>query len=255
MPYLERDGAKLFFEDNGQPGDTRTAILWTHGFSAGTGMWRGQVDKFGDRFRMIRWDMRGHGRSETPDDSSCFSQDLTVADMAALLDHLGVERAIIAGHSLGGFMTLRFQATHPDRVIGLILQGTGPGFRNAEAREKWNENARARADKIETGGLAVLSGGAEVGESHQGSAKGLANAARGMLTHVDAKVIDNLSNIDVPTIILVGANDANFIGAGEYMNKKVKDTMHFVIADAGHGCNVEQPEQVNSALAEFFKKF
>jgi pimeloyl-ACP methyl ester carboxylesterase len=190
---------------------------------------------------MIRWDMRGHGRSETPDDSSCFSQDLTVADMAALLDHLGVERAIIAGHSLGGFMTLRFQATYPDRVIGLILQGTGPGFRNADAREKC--------------GHAVLSGGAEVGESHQGSAKGLANAARGMLTHVDAKVIDNLSNIDVPTIIIVGANDANFIGAGEYMNKKVKDTMHFVIADAGHGCNVEQPEQVNNALAEFFEKF
>lgn len=255
MPYLDRDGAKIFYEDNGTAGDSRTAILMTHGFGATSSMWQGQVDVFGGKFRMIRWDMRGHGKSEVPDDMSKFTQDLSVQDMAALLDHLGIEKAIIAGHSLGGFMSLRFHATYPDRVLGLILQGTGPGFRNAEAREKWNENARGRADKLESEGLDVLGGGAEVGDNEHKSGKSLANAARGMLTHIDAKVIDNMGNINVPTIIIIGEKDTNFIGAGEYMAKKIDGAMHFVIANAGHGCNIEQPAAVNKALADYLAQF
>lgn len=253
MPTLDRDGVAIYYEDNGQKGDGRTAILLTHGFGASTGMWQGQVETFGDRFRMVAWDMRGHGQSGGPDDLRHYGQDLTVADMAALLDHLGIGKAIIAGHSLGGFMSLRFHAAHPDRVLGLILQGTGPGFRNEAARETWNENARQRADTIEAEGF--KGGGSEVGKGKRGTPKGLANAARGMLAHVDAKVIDSLPDIAVPTIIIVGANDANFLGAAEYMEKKVAGATRLVVPDAGHGCNIDQPEIVNEALEGYLAAF
>ena len=255
MAYLERDRAKIYFEDNGTAGDGRPAILLSHGFGASSGMWQGQVDAFGDRFRMIRWDIRGHGHSEVGDDPALYSQDLSVADMAALLDHLGIEQAILAGHSLGGYLSLRFYAAHPERVIGLILQGTGPGFRNAEAREQWNEYARGRGAQLEAGGLSQLGGGTEVGASTQGSAKGLANAARGILTQADGRVMEILSDIAVPTVVIVGANDTNFLGGSAYMAKKIAGAGHVVIPDAGHGCNIDQPDLVNRALADYLSAF
>lgn len=255
MPYLEREGAKIYFEDNGTGGVTRTAILMTHGYGASSEMWQGQVAAFGNMFRMVRWDVRGHGRSEVRDDMACFSGEHVIADMAALLDHLGIEKAILAGHSLGGFMSLRFHSFYPERVIGLILQGSGPGFRNAEAREKWNVVACAKADRLEAEGLDALGGGAEAQMCTHLSAKGLANAARGILTHTDSRVMEHLAEIAVPTLVLVGAEDRNFLGAASYMEKKIAGAQHVVIPDAHHGCNVDQPDAVNRALAGFLAAF
>ena len=110
MPHLARGNARLYYEDDGDG----PAILMTHGFVASTGMWDGQVTAFRDAYRLVRWDMRGHGRTECPDDPSAYGQDITVADMVAILDHLEIDQAIIVGHSLGGFMSLRFNVMHPD---------------------------------------------------------------------------------------------------------------------------------------------
>ncbi len=89
----------------------------------------------------MRWDMRGHGGSDCPDDAALYSQPRTVDDMAAILDHLGIDKAVIGGHFLGGFMSLAFHARYPKRVQALFLQGCGPGYRNPEAQAKWNERA------------------------------------------------------------------------------------------------------------------
>ncbi len=88
MPYLDRDDVRLYFEDSGGDG---FPILLTHGFGASTGMWAGQVAAFKDRYRLIPWDMRGHGLTECPEDLSLYSQAHTEADMGALLDHLAIE--------------------------------------------------------------------------------------------------------------------------------------------------------------------
>ena len=87
MPLINQGAARLFFEDSGGDG---LPILLSHGFGASTEMWRGQVENFRNRYRLITWDMRGHGRTECPDDLSLYSQNNTADDMAAVLDHLGV---------------------------------------------------------------------------------------------------------------------------------------------------------------------
>ena len=74
MPHLARGDARLYYEDDGDG----PAILMTHGFVASTGMWDGQVTAFRDAYRLVRWDMRGHGRTECPDDPSAYGQDITV---------------------------------------------------------------------------------------------------------------------------------------------------------------------------------
>lgn len=248
MPYLNRDSARLYFEDSGGNG---VPILLSHGFGASTGMWRGQVEAFSDRYRLIRWDMRGHGETVCPEDPSHYSQDHTVEDMRALLDHLEVRKAVIAGHSLGGFMSLAFHVRYPERVKALVLQGCGPGYRSDVSRAAWNERAENRARSLEEGGLAVLGGGSEVGISIQASAGGLALAARGILSQVDARVIDSLPSIAVPVLIIVGDGDTNYLNGSNYMASRIPDAVDVVVPGAGHGVNVDQPEAVNEALGQF----
>lgn len=249
MAYLERDGGiRLYYRDSGGDGPP---ILLTHGFGASTGSWEPQVAALADRYRLIRWDMRGHGRSECADDLGLFSQDGTVADMAALLDHLDIESAVIAGHSLGGFMSLRFHCQHRGRVRALVLQGCGPGYRSADARATWNERAENRARELDEGGLAELGGGSEVAVSEQGTATGLALAARGILSQVDASVIDSLPGIAVPTLIIIGEGDSHYLTGSDYMAARIPGAVHVRVPDAGHGVNIDQPEIVNRAMAQF----
>jgi pimeloyl-ACP methyl ester carboxylesterase len=248
MPYLSNEGAEIYFEDNRNSGP---AILLSHGFGASTAMWEGQVAAFGDSYRMVRWDMRGHGRTRCSDDLALYSQDLTVSDMAGLLDHLGIDKAVIGGHSLGGFLSLAFYVAHPQRVRALVLQGCGPGYRSDSARVAWNERAEDRARTLEEGGLSALGGASEVGVSEQGSAAGLALAARGILSQVDARVIDALPGIDVPTLIVIGDGDSPYLAGSEYMAARIPGAVHVLVPDAGHGVNIDQPEAVNRALGQF----
>ena len=250
MPYLTRDGVRLYYEDHGQG----VALLLSHGFGASTAMWRGQVEAFQASYRLIPWDMRGHGNSDSPEAQTLYSHQHTVEDMRALLDRLQIEQAVIAGHSLGGFMSLAFHVAYPQRVKALILQGCGPGYRNAEARAAWNARAEQRAHTLETQGLAALGGGSEVRVSTQHSALGLAKAARGILTQVDARVIDSLPHIRVPTLIIVGEQDTPFVNGAHYMAGRIPQATEVVVKNAGHGANVEQPEVVNEAIRHFLAR-
>jgi len=247
MPTIDRDGVSIHYEAHG----AGPALLLSHGYGATSRMWEGQAAAFADRYRVITWDMRGHGQSGDPADPALYSQALTVADMAAVLDACGVERAIIGGLSLGGVMSLAFHLAHPRRVRALLLCDTGPGFRNPEARRQWNERALARADDLDARGLDALGGGAEARLGRHRSATGLAGAARGMLAQEDSLLIDSLPRIAVPTLVLVGSEDKNFLGAADYMTAKIPGAQKAIIPGAGHAANLDQPEAFNHAVADF----
>ena len=248
MPYLDRDNARLYYEDSGGDG---MPVLLTHGFGAATGSWAGQVAAFKDRYRIIAWDMRGHGATDCAEDLVNFSQELIERDMAALLDHLGIEKAVIGGHSLGGFMSLAFHVRYPDRVTALILQGCGPGYRSDKSRAVWNQHNEVRARTLEEQGLGALNGGSEVPISVQRPAPELAMAARGILSQIDARVIDSLTSIAVPTLVIIGDGDSDFLEGSNYMAGRIPGAINVVVPGGGHGINVDQPEAVNRALGAF----
>jgi pimeloyl-ACP methyl ester carboxylesterase len=249
VPSIDRAGVSIHYEAHG-PAEA-PPILLSHGYGATMRMWDGQVAAFADRYRLVLWDMRGHGQSGDPRDHALYSHVLTVGDMAAVLDACRIERAVIAGLSLGGVMSLAFHLAHPERVQALMLFDTGPGFRNPEARRQWNERAEARARELETKGLAVSGGGAETRLGRHRSAIGLAGAARGMLAQPDGSLIDSLPTIAVPTLVLVGAEDRHFLGAADYMAAKIPGARKIVIPDAGHAANLDQPAAFNHAVAAF----
>jgi pimeloyl-ACP methyl ester carboxylesterase len=248
MSYLMRDGIAVYYETRG----TGPAILLTHGFAATGRMWSRQLEMLTTSFTVIAWDLRGHGRTDSPADFQAYTEAETLADMAAILDVHGVSRAIIGGHSLGGYMSLAFHATHTDRVSALLLCGAGPGYRNDAPRQAWNATAHQLADEIEGGGLEQLRGRSpEVDPSDHKSVGGLASAARGMLTQRDSRVIESLPTIAVPTFISVGSNDESYLGATEYLEAKIPHARRTVFDGAGHAANCELPDQFNMALHQF----
>ena len=249
MPTIDRDGVSIHYEIHGPA--NAPAILLSHGYGATCRMWDGQVAVFADRYRLVLWDMRGHGQSGDPADPALYSHALTVGDMAAVLDTCSIERAVIGGLSLGGVMSLGFHLAHPERVRALMLFDTGPGFRNPEARREWNKRAEARARELESNGLPRSVGGAETRLGHHRSAQGLAGAARGMRAQPDSSLIDSLPSIAVPTLVLVGSEDRHFLGAADYMAAKIPGAQKVVIPDAGHAANLDQPEAFNRAVSNF----
>jgi pimeloyl-ACP methyl ester carboxylesterase len=247
VPTLERDGVAIHYGDDGRG----PAILLCHGYSATSQMWQGQVDEFRSDFRVITWDLRGHGQSDSPETESDYSREAAVGDMRAILDACRIERAVIGGLSLGGYLSLAFHLAHPERVRALMLFDTGPGYKNAKAREVWNRGAEKMAREFETSGLSALGGSAEVKVSTHRSAAGLARAARGTLAQFDSQVADSLPGIRVPTLVLAGERDEPFLAATDYMAAKIPNATKVLIPDAGHAANIEQPRAFNEAVRSF----
>jgi pimeloyl-ACP methyl ester carboxylesterase len=250
MPKLSRAGVQIYYEVHG----SGPALLLSHGYSATSQMWRGQIEPFSRLYKLITWDMRGHGQSDYPEDQAAYSEDATVDDMAAVLDAVGARDAIIGGLSLGGYMSLAFRLRHPERVRALLIVDTGPGFKNDEARAAWNKHAASYALEFEKNGLAALqSRSAEMAESSHRDAAGLIKAAKGMLTQRDPGVINSLPHINVPSLVVVGAEDKPFLAAADYMAAKIPNAVKVVIPNAGHAVNIDQPQAFNAAVLAFLK--
>jgi pimeloyl-ACP methyl ester carboxylesterase len=250
MPTLDRDGVQIYYEIHG----SGPVILLSHGYSSTSAMWRGQVAPLSKEHMLVTWDMRGHGQSDYPEDQSQYSEEHTVADMAALLDAVGTKDAIIGGLSLGGYMSLAFHLVHPERTRALLIIDTGPGFKKDEPRDAWNANAERTAAKYAEEGLGPLEGAtAERRTARHRNARGLELAARGMLTQRDARVIASLPDIKVPSLVIVGADDTNFLAAADYMARKVPSAEKVVIPGAGHAANIDKPKTFNKAVTDFLK--
>ena len=250
MAKFTRAGREIYYESHGDG----PVILLSHGFSATSRMWTGQISALAKHHRLIIWDMCGHGRSDAPENGGVYSEAETVEDMKFLLDHLGITNAIIGGLSLGGYMSLAFHATYPEAVRALLIFDTGPGFKRDEPRQAWNAQAKSRAEVLERDGLAALeSMSVEMARKEHRSAFGLAMAARHMLTQESDRVIRSLPGIRVPALVLVGEKDAPFIAASDYMASKIPGATKVVIEGAGHAANIDRRQAFNTAVLEFLE--
>jgi pimeloyl-ACP methyl ester carboxylesterase len=257
------DGVELAYEDTGGDGPV---VLLTPGFTATLRSWDPTVGALAAAgWRVVTWDVRGHGLTTTPADPDLYTIDHVIDDLAALLDELGVQRAVVGGLSFGGYLALAFWCRHSERVRGLLLADTGPGFRNPTARDGWNRIALQRADDIEIRGMAALLDRPEGSATTAGSqaAMGferhrdlpaLARAVRGFLAQFDGRVMEVIDRIDVPVLILVGADDEPFLPASQVMANKLPDNSLVVLEGAGHVANVDQPAAFNQAAVDFLRQ-
>jgi pimeloyl-ACP methyl ester carboxylesterase len=255
-------GIDVSYDDTGGSG---AGLVLLHGFPFGRSMWRGQAEALGGEFRVVAPDLRGSG--ETPPGVGDVTMETLAEDVAALLDELNLGRVVLGGLSMGGYVAFEFFRKFPERVRALVLADTRPQADTEEGRRAREENARralkeSMAPIVESLLPKVLSAGTrERGGEVSGrvramilgaSPEGAAASVRAMAARRDQT--DLLPSINVPTLILVGSEDAVTPPAdAEAMGAKIEGSRLVVVEGAGHLSNVERPEEFNRALVEFMR--
>ncbi len=270
MPELiAADGTPIDYEVHG---DTGPAIVFSCAYTTTRVNWLPQVPALtAAGARVVLWDFRGHGRSGVPTDASGFEMKRVVGDLAQLVDAVAPgEKVVLAGLSFGGLASLHFAVAHPDRVRGLVLAGSGPGFKKPEAAARWKEQSERTARYLEERGLeAFVDGKAastcigrrpELPAAQAARAAFVAQDAHGLAEfgrHVAGlapSVIDDLADIAAPSLVVVGEDDAAYFQAAEVMAAKLPDARHRVLAGAGHILNIEEADAFNGLVVDFLKE-
>jgi 3-oxoadipate enol-lactonase len=252
------DGVEIGYDDVG----AGMPVAFVHGFPHNRTLWSPQVSALVDRARCIAPDLRGFGETSR---HGPFTMDQYADDVAMLLRSLGVERAVIAGLSMGGYVAFSLWRRHRSLVRALVLAHTRAGADTDEARAKRRaliDVARTRgsdavADAQITGMLGKTTREkrpAMIDEVHRMLAsapvEGIVGALEAMMARVDST--DTLATIDVPTLVIAGAEDA-LIPRSEanILHEAIRGSRLEVIEQAGHVSNVERPAAFNHLLSEF----
>lgn len=260
----EINGVRLAYEEYGR--GNPLALLLIHGFPLDGRLWRGQVAALSALAHVIVPDLRGHGRSEVP--PGPYTMEQHADDMAALLDRLGVQRAVIGGLSMGGYITFAFWRRHRERVRGLALLDTRAEPDSEAARA--NRDASMRA--VRESGVAafvedmlprVLAPAsladptiADVARRImiEQPAEGIIAALGGLRDRGDSRPL--LAGIDAPTLVICGAEDTLTPPAGMAdMAAATPGARLVMIPRSGHLSPLEQPDAVSDALLGFLRTF
>lgn len=259
MTVVDHQGIEIAFEDSG----AGLPIVLGHGFLCSGEMWREQVPVLAEHYRVINPDFRGHGRSGRI--SEPFTLYDAVSDVIAVLDELGIERAIWCGLSIGGMVALRGALSHSDRVAGLILMDTDAGAETAWHKVKYRAmgaTARAFGFRPLLPSIAGLMFGATTRRENRAlvdewKARVAENHVPSMLLGLDAlikrdSVLDRLHEIGVPALVLVGEEDRSLpVALSRRIHARLPDSTYTVIPGAGHLAALERPAQVKEAIIGF----
>lgn len=204
-------------------------MVFTHGWVDSRSAWDGVISELDEHACSTAWDLRGHGDSEVPPPGE-YTRDHALGDLERVVAQAGTP-CVLAGHSLGGYLSLAHALLHPKQVRGLVLIAAGPGFRKDETREQWNDSVDVSATKLD-----VPEGSEEISK------------------HVDSWVIDSLPEIVVPVLVLVGEYDKRFQASAAVFEKSLDVRTSLVVADAGHSVHKKQPVAVAQAIRDFLSE-
>jgi pimeloyl-ACP methyl ester carboxylesterase len=268
MPRAKINGIALYYEVEGHG----PPLVFVHGFACGMRSWEPQVKALSKRFRVITYDVRGFGISEAPEDPAQYSQPTSIADLAGLLDHLKIKRAIVGGLSMGGNIALNFALAHPDRVKALIVADTGSG---SDDHADWVAAAHGLADAAEQRGMEAFTDQASSNAlfaryiaqgphaerfirsclmTHR--ARGVAHTAREVLSKRPTlySLEAQLKALRVPTLLIVGEHDDPCVRVHAWMAKTLPRATAITIPGVGHLTNLEAPAVFNRAVVRFLSR-
>ncbi len=258
---IKANGIGIHCELKGKPG--APVVVLSHSLASSMVMWEPQLDILEDNFRVLLYDMRGHGSSEVVK-SSC-TLELLGKDVIGLLDALDIESAHFIGLSIGGMIGQGLALDHADRLLSLVLCDTAP-ILPEEAKLPFE----ARMNQAREFGMASL---AEETLARWFTAPFLAknppivNRIRRQIPATSVKgfigcsqaimgldYLDRLSEINLDTLIIVGEDDSETMVAGsKVMHAEIRNSDLVVLSPAAHLSNIEQAEEFNSAIFGFLK--
>jgi len=257
VPVASLRGQRIHYEDSGGAG---LALVLSHGFLQDSSMFDAQLRRLRARHRVITWDQRGHG--STVSTGEAFTYWDSADDLAALLDHLGVNRAVVGGMSQGGFISLRFALRYPDRTAGLVLIDTQSGQEDADKIQQYDVMHDVWTGSGASDQLLDMVAAIIVGNKRPESAEWIAkwrNLDPARLTYIYRAlmdrddVTDRLAEIRAPALVIHGTDDVAIdISVAEKLCANLSACRGLVrVEGAGHSSNVTHPEPVNKAIEEF----
>lgn len=258
MPFAEVNGQRIRFDDSGGDGPP---IVLSHGFLMDREMFAAQVAALSPEFRVITWDERGFG--ETEFDGEPFSYWDSASDCLGLLDHLGIDRAVLGGMSQGGFLSMRAALSAPERVRALVLIDTQAGVEDPERLPAYRQMQQTWLQVGPVDELAETIAGLIIGDPELSAAwiekwRRLPRESMGppgdcLFDRDD--ISDRLGEIACPAIVFHGTADLSIdIGLAEQLCSGLSQCAGLVRIDgAPHASNLTHPDQVNEPLLTYLR--
>ncbi len=260
--YLETNGARFYYETAG----AGHPLVFVHAGIADGRMWDDQFQAFADHYRVVRFDMRGFGRSDAPPGPAS-----TSGDLAAVLDSLGIEKTYLVGCSMGGSTVLDYTLAHPERVDGLILVGAGVSGFEPEGVEQPSYQEASAAAKAGDFDLANelemhiwVDGIGRTPDQVDPAVRAKVSTMNRELYDRDAEInaiewqeaaqpaAGRLEELRVPTLVIVGDCDQPVIVAtAEALGARVPGAQLVVMQNTAHVPNMEQPAEFNRIVSDF----
>jgi pimeloyl-ACP methyl ester carboxylesterase len=259
------DGTRLHWEESGKG----TPVVFVHEYGGSCRSFDLQVAAFRDRHRCVVFNARGYPPSEVPAPRDAYSQDHAVADIAAVMDGLGLARAHLVGVSMGAASTLQYALKEPARVISATLVGIGSG---SDDPETFRANAEANARLLESGGMAALAAQMNAAPNRKRlkdknpaefrrfneqmlamSPMGHANTSRGVQGRRPTLYVHEkrLAALHLPVLVVVGDEDEPCRKPSDFLGRVLPDASLHVIPQTGHCVNLENPDQFNRLCLGF----
>ena len=266
MPTAVVNGVKINYQLSGEG----PAIILLHGFTGSHQDWALQIPVLSKKYQVVAMDHRGQGKSEAPSSPDDYSVSIFAQDVCGLLQHLGISKACVGGHSMGGFMALEFALEHPEMVAALVLVDTSSG---QWERDPEYEKVRAKLKELaQTEGMEAAF---EYNAAHNAMMlerfeqhpelreisrkKMLQTSVNGYVHAGDAiwnwkPVTHRLSEIKAPTLIVVGEEDVPFIKASQTMKESIANAEMVIIPEATHSPHEEAADAFNRVLMGFLDR-
>ncbi len=253
------NGISLAYDDRG----TGLPLLLIHGFPLSRSIWAPQLTALQGEFRVIAPDLRGFGESDAPDGP--YSMDCFADDMIGLLDHLGIDRAVVGGMSMGGYVLMNMLARYPQRVSAACFMVTRAGADDEAGKERRLTLARevlAKGPRIVTDAFNTILFSSRAGEGSSAlsaevgsimartSSRGLAGGLLAMRERPD--FTPRLADVHIPSLV-IGAEFDQAIPPEEsrLLAEKLPHARLVIVPDAGHMAGMENPAVVNRELRLF----
>jgi 3-oxoadipate enol-lactonase len=266
MPQAFINGVHLHYESygNGVP------LVLAYGLGGNTGMWAGQIEALARYYRLILWDPRGHGQSESPPRREQYGLQISAEDLRGLLDHLGIERAYVGGQSMGGGIAAHFAVTYPARVAALLIidSASASGLPMSAAMRAMREKT---IELAETQGMAAVADYVITANPNLRTQAEASPAARQRLRQMfldlnptgyahtiralfeETFPMERLSSLTMPTLVLVGDQDPA-LDAARWTHQKIPGAHLVILPQAGHLSNLDRPEAFNTSVLTFLRQ-
>jgi 3-oxoadipate enol-lactonase len=246
-------------------------VIFLHAFPLNRTMWDGDIAGLlnEQRYRLVSLDWRGFGESDAPGEGEIATMELLAGDVMALMDHLGIEQAVLCGLSMGGYVAFACLRLFPQRIAGLILADTRPAADPPDRQANREEVARI-AETQDSAAIADLQLPRLISDytrEHEpqletrirqminaATQSGIAAASRGMARRADAS--DLLAGIRCPTLVITGQQDALIpLSETQSYSERISGAQLAVIPNAGHLSNLEQPDVFLASISNFLGSF